>query len=69
MTSSPSAKTEYEHLNHIEIIFKKLKEVGLKLRESKCNFFKRETHYLGHLISVDGIQPLPKTGDPGHLKK
>ena len=24
-----------------------------------CDFFKKEIHYLGHLISVNGIQPLP----------
>ena len=26
---------------------------------SKCDFFKSEIHYLGHLISADGISPLP----------
>ena len=54
------SKNEEECLKYIEIIFKKLKEVGLKLKESKCDFFKQEIYYLGHLISVDGIQPLPK---------
>ena len=54
------SKNEQEHLKHIEIIFKKLKEVWLKLKESKCDFFKWEIHYLGHLISVGGIQPLPE---------
>ena len=48
-----------EHLKHIEIIFQKLKAAGLKLKESKCDFFKREIHYLGHLISDEGIHPLP----------
>ena len=50
---------EADHTKHIETIFQKLKAAGLKLKESKCDFFKREIHYLGHLISVDGIQPLP----------
>ena len=53
-------QNEDEHLKHIEIIFKKLKKADLKLKESKCDFFKKEIHYLGHLISVNGIQPLPK---------
>ena len=52
------SRNEQEHLKHIELIFKKLKEAGLRLRESKCDFFKWEIHYLGHLISVDGIQSL-----------
>ena len=47
-------------IKHIEIIFKKLKKADLKLKESKCDFFKKERHYQGHLISVNGIQPLPE---------
>ena len=44
------SRTLEEHLKHIEIIFQKLKAAGLKLKESKCDFFKSEIHYLGHLI-------------------
>ena len=47
-----------EHLAHIEEIFKRLKAADLKMKRSKCNFFKKHIHYLGHLISADGIQPL-----------
>ena len=54
------SQNEDEHLKHIEIIFKKLKKADLKLKESKCEFFKKEIHYLGHLISVNSIQPLPE---------
>ena len=50
------SQNEQEHLKHIEITFKKLKKAGLKLKESKCDFFKKEIYYLGHLISVDRIQ-------------
>ena len=57
------SKNEADHIKHIETIFQKLKAAGLKLKESKCDFFKREIHYLGHLISVDGIQPLPEKLD------
>ena len=52
-----------EHLKHIEIIFQKLKEAGLKLKESKCDFFQKEIHYLGHLISDKGIYPLAEKLD------
>ena len=62
MTSLFSAKMK-RNTSSIEVIFKKLKEAGLKLKESKCDFFKREIHYLGHLISVNGIQPLPEKLD------
>ena len=54
------SQNEEDHLKHIEVIFKKLKKADLKLKESKCDFFKKEIHYLGHLISVNGIQPLPE---------
>ena len=57
------SKNEEEHPQHIEIIFQKLKEAGLKLKESKCDFFKKEIHYLGHLISDKGIYPLPEKLD------
>ena len=52
------SRTPEEHLKHIEIIFQKLKAAGLKLKESKCDFFKSEIYYFGHLISDKGIQPL-----------
>ena len=57
------SQNEQQHLKHIKIIFKKLKKAGLKLKESKCDFLKKEIHYLGHLISVNGTQPLHKRMD------
>ena len=47
--------TEEEHLAHIEEIFKRLEAADLKMKRSKCDFFKKHIHYLGHLISADGI--------------
>ena len=43
------------HLKHLEIIFKRLKEADLKLKESKCNFLKAHLQYFGHLVSGKGI--------------
>ena len=43
------SKDEEEHLEHLRIIFQHLKEAGLKLKTSKCNFIKRHIQYLGHL--------------------
>ena len=51
---SPNIKT---HLQHIEILFQRLREANLKLKESKCNFLKKHVQYLGHLISGEGIEP------------
>ena len=34
------SKSEEEHLEHLRIIFQKLKEARLKLKRSKCDFMK-----------------------------
>ena len=60
------SRNECEHLKHIKIIFQKLFAAGMKLKESKCDFFKNESHYLGHLISSEGIHPLPEKLDTIH---
>ena len=52
------SNTEEEHLAHIKEIFKRLEAVDLKMKRSKCDFFKKHIQYLGHLISTDGILPL-----------
>ena len=53
------SQNELQHLEHLEIVFSHLQEAGLKMKCSKCDFFKSEIHYLGHLISPEGISPLP----------
>ena len=44
------SQDESQHLEHLEIVFSHLQEAGLKMKCSKCDFFKSEIHYLGHLI-------------------
>ena len=34
------SKSEEEHLEHLRIIFQRLREAGLKLKRSKCDFMK-----------------------------
>ena len=57
------SQDESQHLEHLEIVFSHLWEAGLKMKHSKCDFFKSEIHYLGHLISPEGINPLPNKLD------
>ena len=57
------SQDELQHLEHLEIVFSHLQEAGLKMKRSKCDFFKSEIHYLGHLISPEGISPLPNKLD------
>ena len=54
------SRSEEEHLDHLEQVFQRLKEAGLKLSLKKCSFFKKHIQYLGHLLSEEGIQPLPE---------
>ena len=53
------SQDKLQHLEHLEIVFSHLWEAGFKMKCSKCDFFKSEIHYLGHLISPEGISPLP----------
>ena len=48
------------HLIHMRQLFQRLREADLKLNREKCNFFKSHIQYLGHLISGEGIKPLPE---------
>ena len=54
---SPDIET---HLKHIRILFQRLRQADLKLKDSKCNYFKTHVQYLGHLVSGNGIRPLPE---------
>ena len=54
------AKTPQEHIERLQGVFKKLWKAGLKLKPSKCEFFKDCIAYLGHIVSKDGIEVDPK---------
>ena len=51
------SETPEQHLTHIKIVLARLRQANLKLKRSKCCFFKKEIHYLGHLLTPDGIKP------------
>ena len=54
------SETEEQHLKHIQIVLTRLKQANLKLKKSKCAFFKKELQYLGHILTTDGIKPQTK---------
>ena len=51
------SETFEKHLEHLGIIFDNLRQHRLELTLKKCSCLKRETHYLGFIISEDGIKP------------
>lgn len=49
-----------EHINSIKLIFNRLKDANLKIQLDKSEFLKRETEFLGHIITPAGIKTNPK---------
>ena len=48
---------EEEHLECLRVVFEHFRELNLKLKPSKCNFFQSEVIYLVHHVSKEGVRP------------
>ena len=53
------SSTIEEHIERLDGVFTKLKEHGLKIKPSKCHFFRKEVKYLGHIVSEEGVSTDP----------
>lgn len=51
------SKTLTDHLQHLDLVFNRLKDAGLTLKPNKCFFGKTEILYLGHLVNRQGQFP------------
>ena len=51
------------HMEHLRVLFERLQAADLKLKAVKCNFLKKHIQYLGHIVSGEGITPLPEKID------
>eukprot|EP00253_Pinus_taeda_P010363 PITA_10363 len=49
-----------EHCEHLRIVLQTLRKHQLYAKFSKCDFFKEEIQYLGHVISKEGIAVDPE---------
>ncbi|KAL5013852.1 hypothetical protein ScPMuIL_008122, partial [Solemya velum] len=49
-----------EHLKRLQGVFQRIEKHGLKLKPSKCEFFKTQVSYLGHIVSENGIRTDPE---------
>ena len=38
----------------------RLKDAGLKIKSSKCRFFQEKVHFLGHIVSNQGVEVDPE---------
>ena len=50
------SRTAEDHMEHLEKIFEALQVADLKIKVSKCGFFKKHVSYLGFLIGETGIR-------------
>ena len=46
-----------EHLLILNKIFRKFRELNLKIKQDKTEFLKKEAKYLGHITTCEGIKP------------
>lgn len=46
-----------EHVISVQKVLDKLREHNLKIQINKCNFFAKETEYLGHVLTTEGVKP------------
>ncbi|MCO5596763.1 hypothetical protein L7F22_050832 [Adiantum nelumboides] len=54
------SKSLEEHKAHLKAVFQALQENKLYINHKKSEFFLEEIHYLGHIISKDGIRMDPQ---------
>jgi hypothetical protein len=54
------SKSEEEHEQHLRMVLQVLKEHQLYAKLRKCSFYQRQIHYLGHIISEEGITVDPE---------
>ena len=53
------SETFEEHLQHLAIVFQRLRDAGLRLNPEKCEFVRKSLHFLGHVVSEEELGPDP----------
>ena len=48
-----------EHCERLRAVLTRFRQHNLRLNLSKCTFAATKVHYLGYMISEDGVSPLP----------
>ena len=57
------SKSQEEHEQHLRLILELLRKEQLYAKFSKCDFWLREVHFLGHVVSREGIHVDPSKVD------
>ena len=48
------------HMKNLDVVLKRLANFKLKIQLDKCEFLKRESYFLGHIITSEGVKPNPE---------
>ncbi|MBT0984553.1 reverse transcriptase family protein, partial [Salmonella enterica subsp. enterica serovar Typhimurium] len=54
------SKSKSDHIRHLNLVLRKLREHQLYAKFSKCQFWLTEVAFLGHVVSAQGIQVDPQ---------
>ncbi|KAM2869733.1 hypothetical protein FF1_017608 [Malus domestica] len=54
------SKSKADHIRHLNLVLKKLREHQLYVKFSKCQFWLTEVAFFGHVVSARGIQVDPQ---------
>ncbi|MCO5565158.1 hypothetical protein L7F22_018831 [Adiantum nelumboides] len=57
------SKSEAKHMEHLRAVFEMLRKKRLVVNGKKSEFFMEEIHFLGHIVSKDGVRM-----DPAKIK-
>ena len=52
-----TGRTREEHTANLQAVLQRIREHGLRLKKSKCQFFTKKMEFLGHNISPEGVKP------------
>ncbi|GFW88433.1 hypothetical protein TNCV_3552031 [Trichonephila clavipes] len=52
-----ASKDEAQHISNLKQVFQRLQDAGFVIKVAKCQFLQTEVDFLGHPISVNGIEP------------
>ena len=47
------------HVNDVNSVLERMEAAGVTVNPTKCSWAMKEVKFLGHLISVDGVRPMP----------
>ena len=54
-----TGSTDEQHLERLEKVLQRLKEYGLRVKKTTCDFCQPLVEYLGYQVDADGLHTLP----------